>query len=168
MSKRLKGLVIVCVLAVAAIFPASVSAYYVEIQPSGPSCGSWDGWPKVCLWEDGIGQGDKLIVWQNSSGQFVDLTARDHTIPGMCNATFKLGDDWNDCITSLRWYGDESGSGADWLCVYRDVGYDDLMVSTKGTWPDDPYKDITFVSGFNDAVSSFKIHRDWGTGSNPC
>lgn len=115
MKARLTTLLALALLALGIQFalPAAVSA--TVAQGSACSTASTLGTTRVCLAESWVLTGDKL----NTNVNIPDLRNVAHTLSGTCNATVKVGDDWNNCISSISW-AIPSGK---MICFYDGANY---------------------------------------------
>lgn len=142
--------------AVAALFPAPVSAAE-RIAEGTSNCTAFVGsLPIICLSEDANTNSghDKLLSF--GGADWSNLQTKAHTLPGLCNAAVTVGDDWNDCVSYL-WA--KLGPGQS-VCFYEDSGFAGGSVIAEFGNPTTSTRVVTArldTTGFNDDLTGFKV-----------
>lgn len=102
----------------------------------------------VRLYEDAGGGGDSILFCVYD----YNLNNNPHTPPGLCNAFFKVGDDWNDCVSSIR----VNLTATRCLALYHNELFGSLLGKVWGPQSGAIWQ----LSGQNDdSLTSFKFYN---------
>jgi hypothetical protein len=94
-KKRLTSMLALAIVAASLSF-ATVAVVAPAIVSAACSYG------EIYIDEDHSGAGDTYYRCAGASGTYWNLASTPHTLPGACNAPLKVGDDWNNCVSSLQ------------------------------------------------------------------
>lgn len=99
------------------------------------------------VWEDSNFTGDGLHVCYPSN--LPNLASMTHTQPGLCSATFKARDDWDDCLSSAKnLVGNESHR----VCFYTGANY----TGSRYVLPSNGQASWLWPDTFADSISSIR------------
>jgi hypothetical protein len=161
MKRRSRLTLLAAVLAVLAVV---IAASFVRAGTQGGCSDKLAG--SLQMWENAWGDtsdGDDNL-WMLCSPSNVPRANADfrdwpHTLPGLCKANYKIGDNWNDCISSY-WVNLPSSLWV--LCLYQDVQYGGLYLVQHG-----PYVGRANLNTevWKDSLSSYWLDNDGTCGS---
>jgi hypothetical protein len=148
------------VLALLLLGALAPSAFAGTQQYGAPCTGNrWLGYENTT--NDSSDGNDRLWVCNFNGPVYGDNLDIQHSLPGTCKAPIIVGDEWNDCLSSVIVYIEDNTKA---LCLYDGYGY--TGASEKFT----PFNsgiryNLTLPSiNLNDKVASFK----WINNSASC